>query len=59
LQAQISILENSKVRLESAIATADTEVDLLRARLNQQRLDADAKKTDVPKPSTPTRRPDQ
>ena len=57
LQAQINILENSKVRLESAITTADTEVDLLRARLNQQRLDADAKKTDQPK-TTPTRKPE-
>ena len=57
LQAQIAILENSKVRLESAIATADSEVDLLRARLNQQRLDADAKKTEQPK-ATPTRKPE-
>jgi chromosome segregation ATPase len=53
LQAQISILENSRVRLESAIATADSEVDLLRARLNQQRMDADAKKTEQPKATTP------
>ena len=58
LQAQINILEGSKVRLESAIGTADTEVDLLRARLNQQRLDADAKKTDASKPTTPTRKPE-
>ncbi|HSE31220.1 MAG TPA: hypothetical protein VLA93_06555 [Pyrinomonadaceae bacterium] len=58
LQAQITILENSRVRLESAIATADSEVDLLRARLNQQRMEGDAKKTDVPKPATPTRRPE-
>jgi len=65
LQAQLNILESSRVRLEQAIATADSEVDLLRARLNQQRLDADMKKTDgntkkpdQPKPAT-TRRPDQ
>lgn len=58
LTAQLSILETSRIRLESAIATADSEVDLLRARLNQQRMDGDAKKTDVPKPATPTRRPE-
>jgi uncharacterized protein YlxW (UPF0749 family) len=58
LQAQLNILETSRVRLESAIGTADGEVDLLRARLNQQRMDGDAKKTEVPKPATPTRRPE-
>lgn len=61
LQAQLNILESSRVRLEQAIATADSEVDLLRARLNQQRLDADMKKTETPAPKTqtPTRKPDQ
>ncbi len=59
LQAQLAILETSRKRLELAISTADSEVDLLRDRLNQQRLDGDAKKTDVPKPTTPTRRPEQ
>jgi chromosome condensin MukBEF ATPase and DNA-binding subunit MukB len=39
LQAQISILETSRTRLEQAITTADSEVDLLRARLNQKRMD--------------------
>ena len=58
LQAQLNILETSQRRLESAISTADSEVDLLRARLNQQRLDADAKKNDLPKPATPARRPE-
>jgi chromosome segregation ATPase len=37
LQAQLDILEKSRVRLESAITTADSEVDLLKARLDQQR----------------------
>lgn len=59
LQAQLNILESSRVRLEQAIATADSEVDLLRARLNQQRLDADVKKTEAPAPKAPARKPDQ
>lgn len=61
LQAQLNILESSRVRLEQSIATADSEVDLLRARLNQQRMDADMKKTETPAPKTqtPTRKPDQ
>jgi hypothetical protein len=39
LQAQINILETSRTRLEQAITTADSEVDLLRARLNQKRME--------------------
>jgi DNA repair exonuclease SbcCD ATPase subunit len=39
LQAQVNILETSRTRLESAIATADSEVDLLRARLEQKRAE--------------------
>ncbi|MFN2513747.1 MAG: hypothetical protein ABR568_20295 [Pyrinomonadaceae bacterium] len=35
--AQIKILENSSVRLESAVATADAESDLLRRRLELRR----------------------
>lgn len=35
--AQIKILENSRVRLESAVATADAECDLLRRRLELRR----------------------
>jgi hypothetical protein len=37
LLAQIKILENSRVRLESAVATADAESDLLRRRLELRR----------------------
>jgi len=57
LQAQIKILDTSSTRLESAIANADAEVDLLRARLNQQRdQDAVSPKTEdsrSPKPRKP------
>ena len=38
LLAQIKILETSRARLEQSVATADAEVDLLRARLDQKRL---------------------
>lgn len=37
LLAQIKILETSRARLEQSVATADAEVDLLRARLEQKR----------------------
>src|SRR5258705_1428373 len=54
LQAQIKILETSSTRLESAIANADAEVDLLRARLNQQRdQDAVSPKTEDSRPPKP------
>jgi hypothetical protein len=36
LQAQVRILETSRARLETAVANADAEVDLLRRRLQQQ-----------------------
>jgi DNA repair exonuclease SbcCD ATPase subunit len=59
VQAQIAILETSRVRLEGAIATADAEVDLLRARLNQQRdQDALAPKSDTSRPAK-ARKPPQ
>jgi hypothetical protein len=35
--AQMKILETSRVRLESAVVTADAEVDLLRRRLESRR----------------------
>jgi hypothetical protein len=38
LLAQIKILETSRARLEQSVATADAEVDLLRTRLDQKRL---------------------
>ena len=52
LQAQLNILETSRVRLESSIANADSEVDLLRARLNQQRLEGNTPKTEPARPNT-------
>jgi uncharacterized phage infection (PIP) family protein YhgE len=54
VQAQLSILDTSRVRLEQSIATADSEVDLLRARLNQQRqLDESSPKLETPAPRKP------
>lgn len=54
LQAQIKILDTSSTRLESAITNADAEVDLLRARLNQQRdQDAVSPKTEDSRPPKP------
>lgn len=47
LQAQIKLLETSRARLEPAIAMADSEVDLLRARLQQKR---DQEAAEPPKP---------
>lgn len=54
--AQIKILENSRIRLESAVATADAEVDLLRRRLELRRaqestsLEPEARPDNRPKP---------
>jgi hypothetical protein len=53
LQAQINILETSKNRLEQAITTADDEVDLLRARLNQKRAEQSTQSTDPVAPRKP------
>jgi uncharacterized protein YlxW (UPF0749 family) len=36
LQAQLRILETSRARLETAVANADAEADLLRRRVQQQ-----------------------
>jgi chromosome segregation ATPase len=48
----------SRTRLEAAIATADSEVDLLRARLNQQRdQDASSPKTES-RPLNPQKPPE-
>ena len=58
VQAQLDILEKSRVRLESAITTADNEVDLLRARLNQQRDQQNTPGTSESRPRKPDQ-PDQ
>jgi len=55
VQAQLNILETSRVRLETAIATADSEVDLLRARLNQRRDQDAASPNTESRPSKPTK----
>lgn len=60
LLAQIKILETSKVRLESAVATADAEVDLLRRRLEQQRAQEESdttRRTESSRPSSNKKRP--
>jgi len=52
VQAQLKLVENSKTRLETAVANADSEVDLLRAKLQQRReqMDAQPPATETPKP---------
>jgi chromosome segregation ATPase len=51
VQAQLKLVENSKIRLETAVANADSEVDLLRAKLQQRREQMDAQPiTEKPKP---------
>jgi predicted nuclease with TOPRIM domain len=55
VQAQLKLVESSKARLETAVANADAEVDLLRAKLNQRReqMDAQPVTTETPKPRKP------
>lgn len=55
VQAQLKLVENSKSRLEVAVANADSEVDLLRAKLQQRRdaMDAQQNMTETPKPPPP------
>ena len=55
VQAQLRLAESSKTRLENAVSSADSEVDLLRAKLNQRReqMDAQPVTTDTPKPRKP------
>jgi len=52
LQAQIRILETSRTRLEQALQMADDEVDSLRRKMEQQRLQesAEPKSANTPKP---------
>jgi len=55
VQAQLKLVESSKTRLETAVANADSEVDLLRAKLDQRRqqMDAQPTPTETPKPRKP------
>lgn len=49
--AQMKLAENSRTRLETAVTNADSEVDLLRAKLQQRRDQMDA--APAPSPETP------
>jgi hypothetical protein len=53
IQAQLKLVENSKTRLETAVANADAEVDLLRARLQQRREMEAAEPITPEKPAKP------
>jgi hypothetical protein len=55
-QAQIRILETSRVRLETAVATADAEVDTLRQRLELQRAQQSAGSPPTERPAPSSRR---
>ncbi len=58
LQAQIRILETSRTRLETAVATADAECDLLRRRLEQRRAQEEGVLPEpTPRSSTSRTRP--
>lgn len=54
LRSQFKILETSKARLELASSTADNEVDLLRAKMQQRRDQMDA---EAPNKEKRTRKP--
>jgi chromosome segregation ATPase len=47
VQAQLKILESSKARLEVSVTNADAEVDLLRAKMNERRLQMEATPTET------------
>ena len=53
VQAQLKLAETSRSRLEVAVSNADSEVDLLRAKLEQRRAQMDAQ----PVQTTPPRKP--
>lgn len=54
LKSQVKILQTSQARLEVSLATADNEVDLLRAKLQQRREQMDATPpVSEPKPKKP------
>ena len=53
VQAQLKLAETSRARLEVAVANADAEVDLLRAKLEQRRAQMDSQ----PAAETPPTKP--
>ena len=48
VQAQLTLAETSRSRLEVAVANADAEVDNLRAKLDQRRAQMDAQPAETP-----------
>ncbi len=50
VQAQLKLAETSRSRLEGAVSNADSEVDLLRAKLEQRRAQMDAAPAETPAP---------
>ena len=50
---QLKLAETSRSRLEGAVANADAEVDLLRAKLQQRREQMEAQPLEAPKPRKP------
>ena len=57
VQAQLKLAETSRSRLEGAVSNADSEVDLLRAKLEQRRAQMDAAPAETPA-ATPPRKPE-
>jgi len=57
VQAQLKLAETSKSRLEGAVANADSEVDLLRQKLEQRRAQMDAAPVETT-PAKPPRKPE-
>lgn len=53
--AQLNLYESGKNRLETAVASADSEVDLLRAKLTQRREQMDAASSTEARPATESR----
>jgi len=53
VQAQLKLAENSRSRLEVAVSNADSEVDLLRAKLEQRRAQMDAQPVETPANAKP------
>ena len=57
VQAQLKLAETSKSRLELAVSNADSEVDLLRQKLEQRRAQMDAQPVETPATPKPPRKP--
>jgi hypothetical protein len=53
LQAQINLLENSRTRLQASLSTAETEVDLLRRRIDEKQLNNASRAQPAPTPDEP------